>query len=134
MRRKDSLQGNFAPRRMEGEAPDLDVIGELPRDLCGTYFRNGPNPAFAPPGRYHWFDGDGTIHAIRLEDGRASYCGVLSSVTAFRAIIAEPVASSLVPRRDPAFRVASSRPAPTTCAAPAPAEVPARAGAGSAIP
>src|SRR6185295_7480763 len=51
----------------------LEIVGELPRDLCGTYFRTGPNPAFEPPGKYHWFDGDGMIHAIHLEDGRASY-------------------------------------------------------------
>jgi carotenoid cleavage dioxygenase-like enzyme len=67
------LQGNFAPWRLEGEAPDLEVMGEIPRDLDGTYFRNGPNPAYEPPGLYHWFDGDGMIHAIRLHDGRASY-------------------------------------------------------------
>jgi carotenoid cleavage dioxygenase-like enzyme len=67
------FQGNFGPWREEGDAPDLQVIGELPRDLNGTFYRNGPNPAFEPPGRYHWFDGDGMIHAIQLEDGRASY-------------------------------------------------------------
>ena len=67
------LQGNFGPWREEGEAFDLEVVGELPRDLSGVYYRNGPNPAFEPPGRYHWFDGDGMIHAIHLEDGRASY-------------------------------------------------------------
>jgi carotenoid cleavage dioxygenase len=67
------LQGNFAPWRMEGEARDLEVVGELPRDLHGTYYRNGPNPAFEPAGRYHWFDGDGMIHAICLENGRAHY-------------------------------------------------------------
>jgi len=67
------LQGNFAPWRMEGVAEDLEVVGEIPRELNGTYYRNGPNPAFEPRGRYHWFDGDGMIHAIRLRDGRASY-------------------------------------------------------------
>jgi carotenoid cleavage dioxygenase len=67
------LQGNFAPWRMEGDAPDLEITGELPRDLNGTFYRNGPNPAFEPVGRYHWFDGDGMIHAISLRDGRASY-------------------------------------------------------------
>ena len=67
------LQGNFGPWRMEGDAPDLEVEGEVPRELAGTYYRNGPNPAFEPAGRYHWFDGDGMIHAIRLEDGRARY-------------------------------------------------------------
>jgi carotenoid cleavage dioxygenase-like enzyme len=67
------LQDNFAPWRMEGTAEDLEVTGTIPKDLCGTYFRNGPNPAFEPAGRYHWFDGDGMIHAITLRDGRAHY-------------------------------------------------------------
>ncbi len=61
------LQGNFGPWRLEGDAPALEVVGELPRDLNGTYYRNGPNPAYEPAGRYHWFDGDGMIHAITLE-------------------------------------------------------------------
>ena len=71
--RSPFLQGNFAPWRLEGTAPDLEIEGQLPCELNGTYYRNGPNPAYEPTGRYHWFDGDGMIHAIRLEDGRASY-------------------------------------------------------------
>ena len=67
------LQGNFAPWRMEGVAEDLEVTGRIPNQLAGTYYRNGPNPAFEPAGRYHWFDGDGMIHAITLGDGRAHY-------------------------------------------------------------
>jgi carotenoid cleavage dioxygenase len=67
------LQGNYAPWRLEGDAPDLEVEGRLPPDLNGTFYRNGPNPAYEPLGRYHWFDGDGMIHAVTLRDGRASY-------------------------------------------------------------
>jgi len=67
------LNGNFAPWRMEGDGADLEVDGEIPRDLAGTYYRNGPNPAYEPLGRYHWFDGDGMIHSIRIADGRAFY-------------------------------------------------------------
>jgi len=67
------LRGNYAPWPMEGEAHDLPVQGELPRELDGTFFRNGPNPQFAPRGRYHWFDGDGMIHAVTLRRGRAHY-------------------------------------------------------------
>ena len=67
------LQGNFAPWRLEGEALDLEVRGRIPDALAGTFYRNGPNPAYEPRGRYHWFDGDGMIHAITLRDGRASY-------------------------------------------------------------
>ncbi len=67
------LRGNFAPWRLEGTADDLEVLGAIPRDLNGTFYRNGPNPAYEPPGRYHWFDGDGMIHAITVRDGRAAY-------------------------------------------------------------
>jgi len=67
------LQGNFAPWRSEDDYPQLRVVGELPRELNGTYYRNGPNPAFEPKGRYHWFDGDGMIHAVTIRDGKASY-------------------------------------------------------------
>jgi carotenoid cleavage dioxygenase len=49
------------------------VEGEVPRELDGTLYRNGPNPQFAPRGRYHWFDGDGMIHAFAIHDGRAAY-------------------------------------------------------------
>ena len=42
------LRGNYAPWPMEGEIHNLVVEGEIPRDLDGTLFRNGPNPQFAP--------------------------------------------------------------------------------------
>jgi carotenoid cleavage dioxygenase len=58
---------------MEGEIHDLPVDGEIPRELCGTLYRNGPNPQFAPRGDYHFFTGDGMIHAFKLEDGRCHY-------------------------------------------------------------
>jgi carotenoid cleavage dioxygenase len=67
------LKGNYAPWPVEGEIHDLVVQGDLPRELCGTLWRNGPNPQFAPRGAYHWFDGDGMIHAFRFRDGRVSY-------------------------------------------------------------
>jgi carotenoid cleavage dioxygenase-like enzyme len=67
------LLGLFAPVRDEITAEDLEVIGEIPRDLCGVYLRNGPNPRYAARGRYHWFDGDGMVHAMAFENGRARY-------------------------------------------------------------
>jgi carotenoid cleavage dioxygenase len=67
------LRGNYAPWPLEGEIHDLVVEGEIPRELDGTLYRNGPNPQFAPRGRYHWFDGDGMIHALTIRDGKAHY-------------------------------------------------------------
>jgi carotenoid cleavage dioxygenase-like enzyme len=67
------LRGNYAPWPMEGEIHDLVVEGEIPAELRGTLYRNGPNPQFAPRGRYHWFDGDGMIHAFTIRDGKAHY-------------------------------------------------------------
>lgn len=67
------LMGPFAPVDTEIEAADLQVIGEIPTDLNGLYVRNGPNPQHAPAGRYHWFDGDGMLHALHFSDGQATY-------------------------------------------------------------
>lgn len=67
------LSGNFAPLSFEADAHDLPVQGTLPRELNGTLYRNGPNPQFAPRGFYHWFAGDGMLHAFNLENGKASY-------------------------------------------------------------
>ena len=68
----EAARTNIAPIPMECDAPFLKVVGELPRELNGTLYRNGPNPQFDAPGA-HWFVGDGMLHAFHLENGRASY-------------------------------------------------------------
>ncbi|WP_338320055.1 carotenoid oxygenase family protein, partial [Bradyrhizobium ottawaense] len=65
-------RNNIAPIPFEADAPFLKIIGELPRELNGTLYRNGPNPQFDSPGA-HWFVGDGMLHAFHLDNGRASY-------------------------------------------------------------
>jgi len=68
------LEGPYAPVAEEIVARDLEVVaGAIPLDLAGTFVRNGANPKLAPKGRYHWFDGDGMIHAVELGGGKASY-------------------------------------------------------------
>ena len=57
----------------EWDRDDLDGDGEIPTDLDGVYVRNTENPMHAPIGFYHPFDGDGMIHVMAFQDGRASY-------------------------------------------------------------
>ncbi len=68
-----NLVGGFAPIHMECDYPDLVVAGEVPKELSGAFFRNGPNPQFAPRGDYHWFGGDGMIHGFYIREGKVSY-------------------------------------------------------------
>ncbi len=64
------LQGNYAPVADELTEFDLPVEGAIPAELDGWYLRNGPNPRTAPK---HWFAGDGMIHGVRIEGGRAAW-------------------------------------------------------------
>ncbi len=68
------LEGPYAPVGAELDVADLPVTGALPAGLTGTYIRIGPNPVTPPDPRfYHWFAGDGMVHGIRLEAGRAAW-------------------------------------------------------------
>lgn len=67
------LHGVYAPTLDELSVDGLPVEGELPPDLVGGYFRNGPNPVYQPKNRYHPFDGDGMVHAVYFQDGKAAY-------------------------------------------------------------
>jgi carotenoid cleavage dioxygenase-like enzyme len=66
------LEGNFAPVQAEITDDFLQIIGQLP-PLSGMFVRNGPNPQWSPIGRYHWFDGDGMLHGVQIENGKATY-------------------------------------------------------------
>jgi carotenoid cleavage oxygenase len=68
------LHGNFAPVFEErSDDHQLPVTGVIPPDLDGRLLRNGPNPSVVPVDEadYHWFGGDGMIHAISLSGGQA---------------------------------------------------------------
>ena len=62
--------GNYAPVADELTAFDLPVEGTIPSELSGWYLRNGPNPRRSTQ---HWFAGDGMVHGVRLENGRAAW-------------------------------------------------------------
>ena len=68
------LDGNYGPVAEEVTAFDLMVIGELPEELNGRYLRNGPNPmSEVDVTTHHWFMGDGMVHGVRLNEGRAEW-------------------------------------------------------------
>ncbi|MFP6656515.1 MAG: carotenoid oxygenase family protein [Myxococcota bacterium] len=65
------LEGNFAPVAEEVTAFDLEVKGEIPKQLEGRLLRIGPNPIAPVPESHHWFLGNGMVHGLRLRDGKA---------------------------------------------------------------
>ena len=67
------LEGPFAPVTEELTAYDLPVTGQIPAELNGRYFRNGPNPMGIDDPNYHWFIGAGMLHGVRLRDGHAEW-------------------------------------------------------------
>ncbi len=66
------LSGMNAPIAEERTFSELSVQGSIPPELDGRYIRIGPNPLGAPHNAsYHWFVGDGMVHGVRLNSGRA---------------------------------------------------------------
>ena len=66
--------GAWRPQHREWQVDDVEVVeGAIPDDLDGLYVRNTENPLHESIARYHPFDGDGMVHAIRFRAGKASY-------------------------------------------------------------
>jgi carotenoid cleavage dioxygenase-like enzyme len=65
------LAGNNAPVAEEVTLEPTEVRGEIPAELSGQFFRNGPNPrtGWSP----HSFAGDGMVHTVALDGGRAHW-------------------------------------------------------------
>lgn len=60
------------PFRFEGELFDLEIEGELPAELDGTFYRVGPDQQFPPMlGDSNPFNGDGIVTAFRISNGHA---------------------------------------------------------------
>ena len=65
------LRGNWAPTQQQHTSSELTVEGNIPPQLNGIYVRTGPNPASGTGD--HWFLGDGMVHGIRLQNGKAEW-------------------------------------------------------------
>lgn len=67
------LTGLHTPMTEELTIENLAVTGSIPPALDGQYLRIGPNPITADPRTYQWFLGDGMVHGLRIERGRACW-------------------------------------------------------------
>lgn len=63
--------GVFPPVSEEVTVTELTVDGSIPTDLNGFYYRNGPNNWQGA--KKHFFQGDGMIHGLQLENGKANW-------------------------------------------------------------
>lgn len=67
------LQGSNLPCRLEGEVADLVVLGTIPPEIDGTFYRVMTDPFMPPhPGNVP-LDGDGNISALRFKEGRVDF-------------------------------------------------------------
>ena len=67
------LAGSDKPCRLEGEIADLVVLGDVPPQLDGVFYRIMCDPFVPPhPGNVP-IDGDGNLSAFRFKDGRVDF-------------------------------------------------------------
>ncbi len=67
------LVGIHAPMRSELTLQDLAVTGSIPAGLNGRYLKMGANPVSPEAAGHHWFLGDGMVHGIAIQGGRAAW-------------------------------------------------------------
>jgi carotenoid cleavage dioxygenase len=95
------LTGIHQPMTRELVIENLPVTGAIPAALDGRYLRIGPNPAGpVDPATHHWFTGDGMVHGLSLEGGKARWYRNqwIRSTRAAAALGVEPAPG---PRRPP---------------------------------
>ena len=67
------FQGPLAPVGIEGEFPNLNVVGEIPTKLSGAFIRVQPDPLFPPMlGNDIFFNGDGMISSFQFRAGEVT--------------------------------------------------------------
>ena len=107
------LAGNYAPVDAEISKRLLPIEGSIPSELRGTLLRNGPNPIAPDPAMYHWFSGDGMVHAIELGEGEAHYRNRwVRTDTAADLLHEEPIEGQPAEVRVPAAPRRASSPTP----------------------
>ncbi|KKA27176.1 hypothetical protein TD95_004306 [Thielaviopsis punctulata] len=68
------FSGFMKPCRFEGQLNYLEIEGDLPTELDGTFFRVMPDPQFVPFIKNDpWFNGDGNVSSFRFKDGAVHF-------------------------------------------------------------
>ncbi|KAG2421094.1 hypothetical protein HFD88_000710 [Aspergillus terreus] len=68
------FSGFQKPCRLEGEIQALQIHGEIPADINGTFYRVMPDPQMPPfVENDSWFNGDGNITAFEISNGSVSF-------------------------------------------------------------
>ncbi|KZM18849.1 uncharacterized protein EKO05_0006636 [Ascochyta rabiei] len=74
----DDFGGVSKPFRAEVELEEMEIEGTIPKELDGTYYRVMQDPyydrdSYLGGAKTIPFDGDGSISAFRIKDGKVSY-------------------------------------------------------------
>ncbi len=65
--------GVNAPSRIEADVQDVEIVGEIPREIDGTFYRVAADHHYAPRFANDVpFNGDGLVSMFRIHDGRVS--------------------------------------------------------------
>ncbi|KAJ5152643.1 uncharacterized protein N7482_009121 [Penicillium canariense] len=68
---RPQFSGFMKPCRVEGNVEHLEVLGEIPKNIDGTFYRVMPDPQLPPYIQDDpWFNGDGNISAFKIKDGK----------------------------------------------------------------
>jgi 8'-apo-carotenoid 13,14-cleaving dioxygenase len=67
------LNGLHRPMSEEFTLTELAVQGVIPPTLKGNYLKIGPNPIHPNLSNHHWFIGDGMVHGLAIEGGKAHW-------------------------------------------------------------
>ncbi|MGZ8281679.1 MAG: carotenoid oxygenase family protein, partial [Allosphingosinicella sp.] len=68
------FSGLNTPIRVEWEARDLEVEGEIPADVEGAFFRAVPDPAHPPMFEDdNYLSGDGMVSRFLFKDGKVDH-------------------------------------------------------------
>ena len=67
------FQGINAPCRVEADLGDLEILGEVPREIDGAFYRVAADHQFPPLFENDVpFNGDGMVSMFRFHDGQVS--------------------------------------------------------------